>query len=123
MAYRYAAQTLRLVRGDTQPVSLLQLFNESTGSPVDLTAYSTATEYPLLKMYALGDSSTIVEEVDLTVTDAANGWCSLTWPTDLSEFTAGQYGAQVQLTTGSGTVVVQTVDRHLKIILLDPVGP
>ena len=123
MAYRYAAQTLRLVRGDTQPVSLLQLFNESTGAPVDLTAYSTATEYPLLTVYAIGAPTVVVTTVDLVVTDAANGWCSLTWGTDLSELTSGQYGGQVQLTTGSGTVVVQTVDRHLKIILLDPVGP
>lgn len=123
MAYRYVSQTLRLTRGDTQPVTMLQLFNESTGDPIDLTAYSTGTEYPLLTLYALGAPTVVVDTLALAVTDAVNGWCSLTWDTDLSEHTAGSYGAQVQLTTGSGTVVVETVDRHLKIVLLDPVGP
>jgi hypothetical protein len=123
MAYRYASQTLRLTRGDTQPTTMLQLFNESSGDAYDLSAYDTATEYPLLTLYALGAPTVPILTVDLTVTDAVNGWCSLVWDTDLSELDAGQYGAQVQLTTGSGTVVVTTVDRHLKIVLMDPVGP
>lgn len=122
MAYRYASQTLRLTRGDTQPVALLQLFNESSGDPYDLSLYDTATEYPLLTLYALGAPTVPVLTLVLAVTDAANGWCSVEWDTDLSELDAGAYGAQVQLTTGTGTVVVQTVDRHVKVTLLDPVG-
>ena len=120
MAYRYASQTVRLTRGDEQPDLLLQLFNEGTGDPIDLTDYSTATEYPLFTFYSRTDSSVQFTE-PLTVTDAVNGWCSLTWPSDMSEYDAGQYAGQVQLTTGSGDTVVQTVDRHVKVTLLDPV--
>lgn len=123
MSYRYASPSLRLYRGDTQPLSLVQVFNEATGEPIDLSSYDTATEYVLGSLYSLSDTAVILDTYILAVTDAANGWCVIEWDTDLSEFDSGYYGMQIQLTTGSGTVVVQTVDRHVKIILLDPVGP
>lgn len=122
MSYRYASQTIRLYRGDTQPDVLFQVINENTGDPINLTAYDTATEYPLFTFYQQGQTTVLFAE-PLTVTDAVNGWCSLTWPSDMSAYTAGQYAGQLQLTTGSGTVVVQTVDRQVKVTLLDPIGP
>lgn len=122
MSYRYAAQTLRLYRGDTQPLSLVQIFNESTGAPIDLTAYEGPTDYPLLTMYAIGAPETAVHTLPLAVADAENGWAVIEWDTDLSEHDSGYYGLQFQLTTTDGTVVIQTVDRHIKLLLLDPVG-
>lgn len=123
MAYRYASPSIRLYRGDAQPLSLIQVFNEATGDPIDLSSYDTATEYVLGTFYSLSDTAVILSTLVLAVTDAVNGWCVVEWDTDLSEFASGHYGLQVQLTTDTGTVVVQTVDRHVKIILLDPVGP
>lgn len=122
MSYRYASQVLRMIRGDTQPDVLFQITNESTGVPIDLTGYSTATEYPLFTFYAVG-TTTVLFTKKLVVTDAVNGWCRLDWPSTLSAYAAGAYAGQVQLTTGSGAVVVQTVDRHVKVTLIDPIGP
>lgn len=124
MSYRYASQTIRLYRGDAaQPISLVQVFNESSGDPYDLTDWSTGTEYPVLSLYSLSDTATIVHTLQLSVVDAATGWVSIEWDTDLSEHESGHYGAQIQLTSSSGTVVDHTIDRHIKFILLDPVGP
>ncbi len=122
MSYRYASQTLRLIRGDTQPDVLFQIKNESTGLPIDLTDYSTATEYPLFTFYAVGTTTVLFAE-PLVVTDAANGWCRLDWPSTLSAYDAGAYAGQIQLTTDSGDTVVQTVDRHVRVTLIDPIGP
>ena len=122
MSYRYTSQTLRLVRGDTQPDTLFQILNESTGEPIDLGDYDTATEYPLFTFYKVGTTTVLFAE-PLVVTDATNGWCRLDWPSDLSDYVAGSYAGQVQLTTGSGAVVVQTVDRHLRVTVIDPIGP
>lgn len=121
MSYRYTSQTVRLYRGDTQPDVLFQIINESTGDPIDLTAYSGLTSYPLFTFFRQGETTALFTE-DMTVTDAVNGWCSLTWPTTLTEYTAGNYSGQVQLTADSGATVVQTIDRLLKVTLLDAVS-
>jgi len=120
MSYRYTSQNVRLVRGDTQPDTLFQILNESTGDPIDLTDYSTATEYPLFTFYKVG-TTTVLFTAALVVTDAVNGWCRLDWPNDCSGYVAGSYAGQVQLTTDSGATVVQTVDRHLRVTLIDAI--
>lgn len=125
MALRYASQVIRLYRGDAQPSTLFQIFDETTGDPVDLTTYASGSNYVLFSLIQVSPvpvGAAVVKTVQLAVTDAVNGWCQLTWPDNLMSLVTGDFVGQLQLTRSSGTIVDRTIDRVVRITLLNPNG-
>ena len=116
-------ETINLVQGDTKPqlnftlrdsktaivtdpVTVLDEDDSSTWEIINITGYTIKLKFKALT------SSTVLFTESLAVISAAGGTCSMLWPVDSLDITAGIYEGELELTDGSSKV--QTVYDKLK---------
>jgi hypothetical protein len=113
-------ETINLVQGDTKPELKFTIRDSATavsGKTLDENDSSTweiinITGYTIkLKFRALNSSTALFTE-SLAIISAAGGTCSMIWPVDSLDVTAGIYEGELELTDGSSKV--QTVYDKLK---------
>ena len=94
------AKIIKLVQGDTRPVLIAVLTDETTGLPLDLTGAS-----PVLKFKEV-DADTVHATIPGTVIDALEGACAFDWaqvPGALSGEPGGYLG-EIEITYSDGTI-------------------
>jgi hypothetical protein len=113
-------ETINLVQGDTKPELNFTLRDSATavsGKTLDKDDSSTwaiinITGYTIkLKFRALNSSTALFTE-SLAIISGSGGTCSMIWPADSLDITAGIYEGELELTDGSSKV--QTVYDKLK---------
>ena len=121
------AEKIKLVQGDTRPQLVLSLTDETTGSPIDVSAAAVR-----LKFRAAGESTLIatltatpvpgrvLEDGSIDFTDPFNvsgrgGRCVVNWSQQALANPAGDYEGEIEITFSDNTV--QTVYGILKFKL------
>lgn len=116
-------ETINLVQGDTKPelnftlrdsataivtdpVTVLDKEDSSTWAIINITGYVVKLKFKAI------NSSTVLFTESLAIINAAGGICSMIWPADSLDVTAGIYEGELELTDGSSKV--QTVYDKLK---------
>ena len=113
-------ETINLVQGDTKPELNFTIRDSATavsGKTLDENDSSTweiinLTNYVIKLKFKALNSSTVLFTEPLAVISAAGGTCSMIWPADSLDITAGIYEGELELTDGSSKV--QTVYDKLK---------
>ena len=116
-------ETINLVQGDTNPqlnftlrdsataivtdpVTVLDEDDSSTWAIINITGYTIKLKFKALT------SSTVLFTESLAIISGSGGTCSMIWPADSLDITAGIYEGELELTDGSEKV--QTVYDKLK---------
>ena len=113
-------ETINLVQGDTKPELNFTIRDSATavsGKTLDENDSSTweiinITGYTIKLKFKALTSSTVLFTESLAVISAAGGTCSMLWPADSLDITAGIYEGELELTDGNSKV--QTVYDKLK---------
>jgi hypothetical protein len=94
------ADKIKLVQGDTLPQVKITVTDENTGLAISLTGSSL-----VMRFRAVG-STTVLDTLNGTVTDAANGVAVFPWNNTSLNVDAGDYEGEVEITfpTGKQTV-------------------
>ena len=115
-------ETINLVQGDTKPELNFTLRDSATavtGKTLDENDSSTweiinITGYTIkLKFRALNSSTALFTE-SLAIISGSGGTCSMIWPADSLDVTAGIYEGELELTDNGTPARVQTVYDKLK---------
>tara|TARA_R110002051_G_scaffold33307_3_gene74854 strand:+ start:291 stop:671 length:381 start_codon:yes stop_codon:yes gene_type:complete len=115
-------ETINLVQGDTKPELNFTLRDSATavtGKTLDENDSSTweiinITGYTIkLKFRALNSSTALFTE-SLAIISGSGGTCSMLWPADSLDITAGIYEGELELTDNGTPARVQTVYDKLK---------
>ena len=115
-------ETINLVQGDTKPELNFTLRDSATavtGKTLDENDSSTweiinITGYTIkLKFRALNSSTALFTE-SLAIISGSGGICSMLWPADSLDITAGIYEGELELTDNGTPARVQTVYDKLK---------
>ena len=113
-------ETINLVQGDTKPElnftirdsatavsgKTLNEDDSSTWEIINITGYTIKLKFKALT------SSTVLFTESLAIISGSGGTCSMIWPADSLDITAGIYEGELELTDGSSKV--QTVYDKLK---------
>ena len=113
-------ETINLVQGDTKPElnftlqdsktaiagKTLDDDDSSTWAIIDITGYTIKLKFKAL------NSATVLFTESLAIISGSGGTCSMIWPADSLDITAGIYEGELELTDGSSKV--QTVYDKLK---------
>ena len=116
-------ETINLVQGDTKPelnftlrdsatavvtdpVTVLDEDDSSTWAIINITGYTIKLKFKALTSF------TVLFTESLAIISGSGGTCSMIWPADSLDITAGIYEGELQLTDGSSKV--QTVYDKLK---------
>ena len=113
-------ETINLVQGDTKPELNFTLRDSATavsGKTLDEDDSSTweiinITGYTIKLKFKALTSSTVLFTESLAIISGSGGTCSMIWPADSLDITAGIYEGELELTDGSSKV--QTVYDKLK---------
>lgn len=94
------ADKIKLVQGDTLPQVKITVTDETTGLAISLTGASL-----VMRFRAVG-STTVLDTLNGTVLDAANGVAVFPWNNTSLNVDAGDYEGEVEITfpTGKQTV-------------------
>jgi hypothetical protein len=113
------AEKIKLVQGDTKPIIVVSLTDETSGSPLDVSAATTRLKFraaggtTVLATLTgsniagkLNDDGTVNANAPYNVA-GAGGRCQFLWgPTDLNQ-PAGDYEGEIEITYSDGSI--QTV--------------
>ena len=113
-------ETINLVQGDTKPELNFTIRDSATavsGKTLDENDSSTweiinITGYTIKLKFKALTSSTVLFTESLAIISGSGGTCSMIWPADSLDITAGIYEGELELTDGSSKV--QTVYDKLK---------
>ena len=113
-------ETINLVQGDTKPELNFTIRDSATavsGKTLDEDDSSTweiinITGYTIKLKFKALTSSTVLFTESLAIISGSGGTCSMIWPADSLDITAGIYEGELELTDGSSKV--QTVYDKLK---------
>jgi len=113
-------ETINLVQGDTKPELNFTIRDSATavsGKTLDENDSSTweiinLTNHVIKLKFKALNSSTVLFTESLGVISAAGGTCSMIWPADSLDVSAGIYEGELELTDNNGKV--QTVYDKLK---------
>ena len=116
-------ETIKLVQGDTKPELNFSIRDSATavsGKTLDEDDSSTweiinITGYTIKLKFKALTSSTVLFTESLAIISGSGGTCSMIWPADSLDITAGIYEGELELTDGSSKV--QTVYDKLKFIV------
>ena len=113
-------ETINLVQGDTKPELNFTIRDSATavsGKTLDEDDSSTwkiinITGYTIKLKFKALNSATVLFTESLAIISGSGGTCSMIWPADSLDITAGIYEGELELTDGSSKV--QTVYDKLK---------
>ena len=113
-------ETINLVQGDTKPELNFTLRDSATavtGKTLDENDSSTweiinITGYTIKLKFKALTSSTVLFTESLAIISGSGGTCSMIWPADSLDVTAGIYEGELELTDAASKV--QTVYDKLK---------
>ena len=113
-------ETINLVQGDTKPELNFTIRDSATavsGKTLDEDDSSTweiinITGYTIKLKFKALTSSTVLFTESLAIISGSGGTCSMIWPADSLDITAGIYEGELELTDGSSKV--QTVYDKLQ---------
>ena len=115
-------ETINLVQGDTKPELNFTLRDSATavtGKTLDENDSSTweiinITGYTIKLKFKALTSSTVLFTESLAIISGSGGTCSMLWPADSLDITAGIYEGELELTDNGTPQRVQTVYDKLK---------
>lgn len=105
--------TIRLVSGDKKPTITLTLTDDTSGSPIDLSASTTTVNVN----FRASGTTTLLSTISCTKTDAVNGIVTFDFSGGaLVGLAAGQYEGEIEIDFDGST---QTVYELLKFRVRD----
>ena len=115
-------ETINLVQGDTKPELNFTIRDSATavsGKTLDEEDSSTwaiinISGYTIKLKFKAINSTTVLFTESLAIISAAGGTCSMFWPADSLDVTAGIYEGELELTDNGTPQRVQTVYDKLK---------
>ena len=84
---------IRLVQGDQKPDITLQMTDNVSGDPVDLSAATTSISV----YFRAAGTTTVLSTITCTKTDAVNGIVSFDFAPDVLDVDAGMYEGEVEI--------------------------